>query len=606
MSNIARTDDNSNRRLAPCRSQAFQSFVPPTPMVAAKRILCLWFPNWPIQRLVVQQPELRRQRIVLFRRDSRRGRLVSAVSPLAMRDGVCVGMPLSEAKSLLRYGESFHIFEHNLNHEVKAIEALADSLDSFSPVVGLETIDPAQHKQGRRPDAILLEVTGVAHLFGDESQLAWQLAQHCDSLGYLPRVAIADTPGAAWATARYLAGQHFAQHGEAIILPPGEEQTIKQLPVEALRLDASSTETLYQLGIKTIDQVQKLSRSALAIRFGNSIHRQMDQLTGRREEPVIARRKPAQFTGCQTLEYPTHHRETIEVIIARLVNELCKQMRVRQQGALEWSIKMTCQTGPPLQFRVNLFQPTSTISEVMPLVEMQLEQALSPHTRKYRKRKKPIRTKPKTTLEDWKNKPEAKPHNQFHRVTTIQVQEIEVSVTSSVLVAQLQRQLFDENPRLDRQSLAHLINRLTSRLGVQNVVYPLLQSGAQPEHSFRLKPLADANRKQTRRKPPPSKTSHMLARPLQLFPTPIRLKPICLEPNQQRNGSTLIPFNQNDSGPKSPQTILSACGPERIETGWWRGRTVCRDYWRVETDTHQHYWVYRDLRSGDWFLHGKF
>lgn len=54
------------------------------------------------------------------------------------------------------------------------------------------------------------------------------------------------------------------------------------------------------------------------------------------------------------------------------------------------------------------------------------------------------------------------------------------------------------------------------------------------------------------------------------------------------------------------QKIIASWGPERIETGWWRGLTVCRDYWRVETETHQHLWVYRDLRSGDWFLHGEF
>jgi protein ImuB len=34
--------------------------------------------------------------------------------------------------------------------------------------------------------------------------------------------------------------------------------------------------------------------------------------------------------------------------------------------------------------------------------------------------------------------------------------------------------------------------------------------------------------------------------------------------------------------------------------------TVCRDYWRVEIETQQHFWVYRDLRTGAWFLHGEF
>ena len=598
MSNIARTDGTA---------QAFHSFLlPPNQQaVATKRILCLWFPNWPIQRLVVERPALRRQRIVLFRRDSRRGQIVSAASPLAMREGVGLGMPFSEAKSLLRRSENFYVFEQDLDKDVAALEALADSLDSFSPIVGLETIEPNEHKKGRRPDSLLLEVTGVAHLFGDESQLAWKLSQHCDSLGYLPRIAIADTVAAAWATARYFAGRRFAPHREAIVLPPGEEETLKQLPVEALRLPAESIDTLYQLGLETIGQLQQLCRSDLAMRFGNSIHRRLDQITGKLEEPLIARRKPADFACQQALEYPTNHRETIEVIITRLATQLCSQMRARQQGALEWTIKMICQTGPPIEFQVNLFQPTSTASEVMPLIEMQLEQVLSPHTRKHRKKKRRLAS-------DRTDTTDSKPENQFHRFTTIQIQEIEVSVTSSVLVAQQQRQLFDENPRLDRQSLAHLINRLTSRLGVQNVVYPLLQSGAQPEHSFRLKPLADANRKRKRKTTTPRQTSHTLARPLRLLRQPVRLKPLDLQAladNQPNNTSRLTAIERNEAGfghTHQPPTIIAACGPERIETGWWRGRTVCRDYWRVETSTHQHYWVYRDLRSGNWFLHGEF
>ena len=601
MSNIARADG----------AQAFQSFLPSlNQQPVAKRILCLWFPNWAIQRRIVAQPELRRQRIVLFRRDSRRGQVVSAASPLAMRAGACVGMSLSEAKSLLRHGESFHVLEQDLDKDLAALETLADSFDSFSPIVGLETIDPREYKQGRRPDSLLLEVTGVAHLFGDESQLAWRLSQHCDALGYLPRIAIADTVGAAWSTARYLAGQHFAQHREAIVLPPGEKQALEQLPVEALRLTADSIETLYQLGLETIGQLQQLPRTDLAMRFGNSIHRRLDQLTGKIEEPLIARRKPAEFACQQALEYPTNHRETIEVIIARMATRLCGQMRARQQGALEWTIEMICQTGPPIQFQVNLFQPTSTVQEVMPLVEMQLEQALSPHTRKYRKKKGTLPANSKTQTGKRDTQREPKPDNEFHRFTTIQIQEIEVSVTSSVLVAQQQRQLFDENPRLDRQSLAHLINRLTSRLGVQNVVYPLMQSGAQPEHSFRLKPLADANRRRKLKATTPPKTSHTLARPLHLFRQPIRIKSLDLgaATNDQTITSALIAIEQNETGSSLPtgQTIIAACGPERIETGWWRGRTVCRDYWRVETNTHQHYWVYRDLRNNRWFLHGEF
>ena len=47
-------------------------------------------------------------------------------------------------------------------------------------------------------------------------------------------------------------------------------------------------------------------------------------------------------------------------------------------------------------------------------------------------------------------------------------------------------------------------------------------------------------------------------------------------------------------------------GPERIETGWWRQGTVRRDYYRVETEAGCRFWLFRDLKTGDWYLHGSF
>lgn len=48
-------------------------------------------------------------------------------------------------------------------------------------------------------------------------------------------------------------------------------------------------------------------------------------------------------------------------------------------------------------------------------------------------------------------------------------------------------------------------------------------------------------------------------------------------------------------------------GPERMETGWWDGDAVRRDYYIVETDQGQRAWAYRtkDEPTG-WMLHGWF
>jgi protein ImuB len=597
--------------------------------------------------MIVGEPKLRRQRMVLFRTDSRRGKLVSAASPLALQDGIRVDMPLSETQSLLKRSDGeFYVLEHQPADDLEALNELANSLETFSPLVGLETVDlatpPRVHMKkirddcSRRPDSILLDVTGLDQLFGSEDQLAAQLTQHCQQLGYVTRIAIANTIGVAWGAAKFSRSPPAGQtHSSAIIIAPGDNVTFSQLPIEALRIGPHTSTTLHQLGIRTVEQLLRLPRADLARRFGQEIHHRIDQALGQTQEPVIARRKPTEFLAEQMLEYPTSHRKTIEVIIDRLVGDLCTRLRSKQRGALQWTVRMKTQSGPPLQFVVNLFAATATTAQIMPLIDMQLEQALQPHTRTPKRQLTPAPQPGAMTG--------TRTNTQFHCYTTIAVQEITVSVSSSALLVEHQRQLFDENPRLDSQELAHLINRLTSRLGQQNVVYPKLQSGSQPEFAYRMLPLVDVRRGRGRHPTRGQESSHVAGRPLRIFSPAI---PLSMR-NEKSNGRSeagigrgtlarigpfpipasdppLIPHLKSSdlrpptshspepplhcqfSTPHSQFSILRSWGPERIETGWWRGLTVCRDYWRVETETGQQLWVYRDRRTSQWFLHGEF
>jgi protein ImuB len=48
-------------------------------------------------------------------------------------------------------------------------------------------------------------------------------------------------------------------------------------------------------------------------------------------------------------------------------------------------------------------------------------------------------------------------------------------------------------------------------------------------------------------------------------------------------------------------------GPERIETGWWDGEPVNRDYFVAANPVGETYWVYRELREpAAWYVHGVF
>jgi protein ImuB len=48
-------------------------------------------------------------------------------------------------------------------------------------------------------------------------------------------------------------------------------------------------------------------------------------------------------------------------------------------------------------------------------------------------------------------------------------------------------------------------------------------------------------------------------------------------------------------------------GPERIESGWWDGEEVCRDYYVASNARGETYWIFREHRDRQsWFVHGVF
>jgi hypothetical protein len=92
-------------------------------------------------------------------------------------------------------------------------------------------------------------------------------------------------------------------------------------------------------------------------------------------------------------------------------------------------------------------------------------------------------------------------------------------------------------------------------------------------------------------------TTAPAARPLCLKPRPIPIEVISVVPD-----GPPVRFRWHGG----EHVIENSWGPERIETGWWRGPHVERDYYRVETATGQRFWLFRHNDTGKWFLHGAF
>ena len=88
-----------------------------------------------------------------------------------------------------------------------------------------------------------------------------------------------------------------------------------------------------------------------------------------------------------------------------------------------------------------------------------------------------------------------------------------------------------------------------------------------------------------------------ILRPLSVYSPPVPLNVVSIAPDGP-------PMSFEFSGQRHP--IAHQSGPERIETGWWRGKSARRDYWRVETTTGERFWLFRHLESGRWNLQGAY
>ena len=63
----------------------------------------------------------------------------------------------------------------------------------------------------------------------------------------------------------------------------------------------------------------------------------------------------------------------------------------------------------------------------------------------------------------------------------------------------------------------------------------------------------------------------------------------------------------NDSGiPQYSGPLRLTSELERIESGWWDGCAIARDYYRAVTSQGVYVWVFREHQTREWFLHGIF
>jgi protein ImuB len=120
------------------------------------------------------------------------------------------------------------------------------------------------------------------------------------------------------------------------------------------------------------------------------------------------------------------------------------------------------------------------------------------------------------------------------------------------------------------EDLHHTIDRIIARVGEAQVQAVTSVAEHRPERSW-----GTVDPRQPRHSP--ALPQDFPDRPLWLLPEP---KPI------QLSGMPML------------------AGAERIESGWWDGADVRRDYYIARTQHGAALWIFKDLRDGSWHLHG--
>ena len=314
--------------------------------------MCIWFPNWPIQRLRHARPELSRTELVLFAGLHQRP-VVIACTEKAQRTGVYSGQPLAEAKALLPRAL---FLPADLAGDRTAFSNLALDFQRYSPFVGLE--------EGTYPESLLSDVTGCTHLWKGEESFLRSVRNYWRKRGYIIQLALAGTLGAAWA---------LAHSTTCSLVPAGnEEVALSPLSVTTLRLPVSVLEPLEALGLLTIGDVLRLPRETLASRFGVILPDRLDQVLGLLHETFVCERLQEPISSVREWEVPIEDLFVLGLACREMVRELLSLADRHGMGIQELEGELRTESGPK-KIEIKLVEPTCDDGHLAQLIELQLE-----------------------------------------------------------------------------------------------------------------------------------------------------------------------------------------------------------------------------------------
>lgn len=518
------------------------------------RILSVWLERWPIRRFLSAQDRspapgapVDPTRAFVLSVEASGGPRVAALNRAAEAQGIAAGERLADARAKVL---ALQVRPTDPAADAAALRRLALWATRYTPFA-------AAWGEENGADGLFLDVTGAAHLFGCEAALVADLRRRLAGFGLPARLALADTPGAAWALAR------FGPFPTALA-PSGEEATaLKSLPVEALRLDAATRLTLRRLGLKTIRDLLDKPRAPFSRRFGAHLLLRLDQALGRVPEPINPLKPPPVYDAVRQFLEPMVSQPGVIAVARRLFEELGPELERDGVGARALRLLLYRIDDETFSVEIGLAAPTRSASYVERQFTLRFER----------------------------------------RAGTIDpgfgFETIRLDVTAAERMAERQATLdpssSDAGPA-DR-SVA-LIDALWQRFGSQSVRRLRPVASHVPERAVAMQAASE---------PPPdwAFNGDAASRPALLLPKAELAEVLATVPEGP-------PRRFRWRG--KMHRVAHAQGPERIGPEWWRKPKPqpTRDYYIVEDEAGRRFWLFREglygrePREPRWFVHGFF
>jgi protein ImuB len=484
---------------------------------------------------------------------------------VAFRLGVRPGSTRSHAFAL---APRLTLLAADIRAEQNALEAVALALLTFTPKVVLA-----------HANTVLLEVGASMRLFGGLRALLAKVTSTVKGCGFTSRMGCAPTAWGAWLLAH--ARTRRVARRVRIVKETTLVQVLDTLPVTLVPSAHSHGNVFEQIGCATFADLRRLPRKGVARRFGPGILQWLAQAYGQAPDPREAFCAPASFEARLELQARVESADALLFAARRLVLQLAGWLSAHHAAVSEFSFllehELAGRHAPKTStFKVAWAVPTRDAEHILWLLREKLNQ------------------------------------------TTLVAPVIEMKLLADKVSehAPPPDTLFPM-PGSDSESMAQLLERLSARLGAENVVQLVARDDHRPEAAMTIeayKPPGEAKPKRKKKQTPAEKTLEQdppAASEVQAeaeidesLELPDRAVPSQPRPSWILDTPQKLMLRNERPFYRRPLKLISRT--ERIEAGWWDGNGVQRDYYVAADDNGRMFWVYRERLRGFWFLHGFF